>query len=180
MALYTEYFLWNKHFLHLVYKCTFKNFFGNSMLLCDFVWELSVYIKYCSLPGALDQSEGASKTWVSGFPCGSAPAWTVSLSPEKLDLNHLAMFYVPELSAYFNVKFHVIECHYLGHAFCVHHKTVSWGAYVASGAKLGIWEHEHWKHQLLCESAEGFIHKHFNGLLRAKLMSCICWRLSQC
>lgn len=43
------------------------------MLFCDFffpcVRELSVYIKYCSLPGALDQSEGAGKSWVSGSPC---------------------------------------------------------------------------------------------------------------
>lgn len=136
----------------------------NSVLLHDFVWELNVYIKYCSLPCALDQSEGASKSWVSGFPCGSAPAWIVCVSPWKSDLNCLAMFYVPELSAYFQCCFNVkllIAVTYLGHTFCAHCVTLSVKVHIVlPGKNKGTREHHHSKLQLLCPSAEGLIPKH--------------------
>lgn len=142
------------------------------MLLLIFVWELSDYIKYCSLPGALDQSEGASKSWVSGFPCGSAPAWTVSLGSCKLDLNRLTMFYVPELSAAFQCQ---VSCYWMllsgPHFLCLPLNTVSWGTYAAWKLKSLRIQSSNWAP--VCRGLPS--QAHFNGLPWPDLLAYICW-----
>lgn len=147
------------------------------MLLCDFCVRTQCLYKISFTSRCLGSEWRSEQTLGKWFPCGSAPAWTLPLSPRKLDLSCLAMFYVPELSAYFQCD---ISCswallpgpRFLHSVRVKHSRSVRVPVLLPLCHQgLGSMSVENRDCRPVCR---GCIRKHVNGFPWTSLVPCIC------